>query len=81
MKLTDDSPMPFGKHRGEKMADVPASYLLWLGAELALKDKLSLNAGQRGVLDYVADNRRCLRLEDDTDSDYIQRGDSPADND
>lgn len=30
MKLTDQSPMPIGKHRGEKMEDVPARYLLWL---------------------------------------------------
>jgi uncharacterized protein (DUF3820 family) len=28
--LTDSSPMPFGKHRGKRMEDVPASYLLWL---------------------------------------------------
>lgn len=30
MTLTDTSPMPFGKHKGELMANVPASYLLWL---------------------------------------------------
>ena len=29
-KLTDDSPMPWGKHKGVKMANVPAKYLLWL---------------------------------------------------
>ena len=29
-KLEDDSPMPFGKHKGELLEDVPASYLLWL---------------------------------------------------
>lgn len=28
--LTDESEMPFGKHKGEKMKDVPAKYLLWL---------------------------------------------------
>jgi uncharacterized protein (DUF3820 family) len=28
-KLTDNSPMPWGKHKGEKMANVPAYYLLW----------------------------------------------------
>ena len=28
--LKDTSAMPFGKHKGEKMANVPASYLLWL---------------------------------------------------
>lgn len=28
--LTDIDPMPFGKHKGELMQDVPASYLIWL---------------------------------------------------
>jgi uncharacterized protein (DUF3820 family) len=29
-KLTDESIMPWGIHKGKKMANVPASYLLWL---------------------------------------------------
>lgn len=29
-ELTDDSLMPFGKHRGEKLSEVPAQYLLWI---------------------------------------------------
>jgi hypothetical protein len=28
--MNDETLMPFGKYRGAKMADVPASYLLWL---------------------------------------------------
>lgn len=28
--LTDESLMPFGRHKGKKMIDVPASYLLYL---------------------------------------------------
>lgn len=28
--MTDESIMPFGKYKGEKMANVPADYLLWL---------------------------------------------------
>ena len=28
--MTDDSIMPFGKHKGEKLANVPAAYMLWL---------------------------------------------------
>lgn len=27
--MTDDTPMPFGKHKGTRMKDVPADYLLW----------------------------------------------------
>lgn len=29
-ELTDDDPMPFGKHRGKKMSAVDAEYLLWI---------------------------------------------------
>jgi uncharacterized protein (DUF3820 family) len=28
--LTDLDPMPFGKHKGTIMQEVPASYLAWL---------------------------------------------------
>ena len=28
--ITDQSIMPFGKHKGMKLEDVPAGYLLWL---------------------------------------------------
>lgn len=28
--LNDNSLMPFGMHRGKKLANVPAKYLLWL---------------------------------------------------
>ena len=29
-KLTDESPMPYGKYKGRPMEDVPADYLIWL---------------------------------------------------
>lgn len=32
-KLTDESLMPFGKHKGVAMANVPAQYLLLLDRE------------------------------------------------
>jgi len=28
--MTDESIMPFGKYKGEKMANIPPDYLLWL---------------------------------------------------
>ena len=28
--MKDDDKMPFGKYQGEKMANVPSEYLLWL---------------------------------------------------
>ncbi len=27
--MTDNDKMPFGKYKGEKMANVPSTYLLW----------------------------------------------------
>jgi uncharacterized protein (DUF3820 family) len=30
MALTDESLMPYGQHKGEKMANVPAKDLIWL---------------------------------------------------
>lgn len=54
MKLTDESPMPFGKHKGDKMANVPASYLMWL------YDNNKCNAE---VKEYVKDNLEVLQKE------------------
>jgi uncharacterized protein (DUF3820 family) len=28
--LTDNSIMPFGKYAGQKLANIPASYLIWI---------------------------------------------------
>lgn len=30
MRLTDNSTMPYGKYKGQKMSNIPADYLLWL---------------------------------------------------
>jgi len=30
MKFTDTDIMPFGKHKGKRIVDVPDKYLLWL---------------------------------------------------
>lgn len=51
--LKDDSIMPWGKHQGKKMANVPSSYLLWLYEEGKLKDK--------EVKAYVEDNLVVIR--------------------
>ena len=48
MKLEDDSPMPFGKHKGEQMEDVPGNYLMYLFKETSLKNK--------DVKDYIEEN-------------------------
>ena len=38
--MDDNSIMPWGKYRGEKMANVPASYLLWLFSQHKLRDDI-----------------------------------------
>ena len=52
--LTDNSEMPWGKHQGIEMIDVPADYLLWLYDN----DKCS-----GSVLVYIEDNLQVLRTE------------------
>lgn len=54
MKLNDNSPMPWGKYKGEKMANVPASYLIWL---------LENNKCSNDVKNYILDNMDSLKYE------------------
>lgn len=54
MELTDDSLMPYGKYKGTKMANVPASYLMWLYDN----DKCD-----EPVKQYIEDNMDVLQIE------------------
>lgn len=36
---TDEDEMPFGKHAGEPLSSVPASYLHWLWTQRPLNDQ------------------------------------------
>ena len=59
--MTDDSLMPFGKHEGVKMANVPDQYLIWFFKE----NKVAFNT-QMGrqlmkperleVMEYIEDS-------------------------
>ncbi|MFV0329969.1 MAG: putative quorum-sensing-regulated virulence factor [Dysgonomonas sp.] len=51
MKLTDNSPMPFGVHKGTKMANVPAKYLLWIYEQ------------NLDVMNYIKENMEVLQKE------------------
>jgi uncharacterized protein (DUF3820 family) len=53
-KLNDDSLMPFGKYKGEKMANVPAAYLIWL---------LDNNKCNEPVKFYIQENIEVLKSE------------------
>lgn len=52
--MTDESLMPFGKHKGKKLGNVDAGYLLWLYND-------GLKAGT--LRDYIEDNLEALRNE------------------
>jgi hypothetical protein len=52
--MDDKSIMPFGKHKGEKLGNVPSSYLLWIYDNLDLRDDLK---------DYIQENYQ--QIQDD----------------
>ena len=53
-KFKDTSLMPFGKHRGKVLIDVPVSYLLWLYDNDICYGNLK---------EYIKDNLQVLRKE------------------
>lgn len=56
VELTDQSLMPFGKHKGKALANVPAGYLLWIYDNLTLRDDLRL---------YIKRNQEVLVREEE----------------
>lgn len=52
MAFKDDSIMPFGQHKGKQMADVPASYLIYLYENRKVYGDLRI---------YIEDNMTVLR--------------------
>ena len=55
--LEDTDAMPFGKHKGQPMQDVPASYLHWLWVNGKKEDKMC------PVSDYIRRNLSALKQE------------------
>ena len=55
--LTDADRMPFGKHKGLKMQEVPAQYLHWLWTEANFQDKVAVDS----VAAYIDRNLKTLR--------------------
>lgn len=54
INYTDTTTMPFGKHKGVAMANVPAEYLLWLHNE---------GCNHEGVNGYIKNNLMGLKQE------------------
>lgn len=61
MKLDDNSLMPQGKFKGEKMQDVPYWHLLWLADQPFCRSD---------VLEYINDNRDVLEKEQKENKKY-----------
>lgn len=61
--LEDTDPMPFGKHRGVPMQDVPAAYLHWLWTQNNGRDQRTQMLEQDPVLDYIRRNIAALKQE------------------
>jgi uncharacterized protein (DUF3820 family) len=55
--MKDEDPMPFGKYKGTKMANVPDSYLLWLYNRIMVKAESgkNLNEEESRLLAYIED--------------------------
>lgn len=52
--LSDNSPMPFGKHKGKAMINIPAKYLLWL---------YNQGVDHEAVKKYIISNLEILKKE------------------
>lgn len=57
MSYTDETEMPFGKYKGQKLANVPASYLLWYYDNPGFKDA--------SLMAYIEANKMCIMQEAD----------------
>jgi hypothetical protein len=57
----DSDVMPFGKHKGTKMEDVPASYLHWLYHQC--KNNGCSNPDTWKVFNYIVNSKAALMQE------------------
>lgn len=63
--FTDDTKMPFGKYKGEKLKDVSASYLLWLYGQMETQKQ-----SQGPLFRYIKANLKVLEKEAEEERDY-----------
>lgn len=61
--MDDNTEMPFGKHKGEKLANVPGKYLLWLESEIRKKGKMHWSLTEKLLIEYIEDNKDVLQKE------------------
>lgn len=63
MALQDTDVMPWGKHKGEKIANVPAAYLFWLYDQARPKAPNKRTLFEKDLVKYVDENRDVLNKE------------------
>lgn len=52
--MDDNDLMPFGKHKGKKLMDVPDDYLIWLYQNIT--DKEHRNTDELCLINYIVDS-------------------------
>lgn len=60
-RIDDETIMPWGKHKGKEVQDVPAHYLFWLERENI--EKKGRNDFMNSLLVYIEENRNVLESE------------------
>lgn len=56
--------MPFGKHKGQEMINVPASWLIWFWKENETQWRRgNLNNQKNQLMLYIEDNMEVLKME------------------
>jgi Putative quorum-sensing-regulated virulence factor len=60
--MDDNTPMPFGKHKGTALANVPADYLLWW-YQVNTDKPLIINETHTALKAYILDNIKQLTAE------------------
>ena len=61
--ITDDFIFPIGKFKGQKIGNVPASYLLWLNEKIEHTAPNKRNAFEAAFVAYVKENIDVLNKE------------------
>lgn len=57
MKLSDTNVIPFGQHKGKRLKDIPAAYLLWLLDEEWCRKQYP------DLITYIRENKKLLEME------------------
>jgi hypothetical protein len=63
--LGDNSPMPWGKHKGKPLKELPADYLLWLYEQPWIKDWPALYGYLKKNEDLLMAEKQQEMIDDD----------------